>query len=61
MALEETATGREAPAKLVMRGIAKAFHGVRALEDVSFECRSGEVQAIRHLCALFDPVKMKSP
>jgi ribose transport system ATP-binding protein len=46
MALEETATERKAPAKLVMRGIAKTFHGVRALDDVSFECRAGEVHAI---------------
>ncbi|SDR34789.1 ribose transport system ATP-binding protein [Rhizobiales bacterium GAS191] len=32
--------------KLAMRDIAKAFHGIAALEGVSFDCRAGEVHAI---------------
>ncbi len=34
------------PIALQMTGITKAFPGVRALEDVSFDCASGEVHAI---------------
>ncbi len=34
------------PAALDMSGISKSFPGVRALEDVSFDCRAGEVHAI---------------
>lgn len=33
-------------AALEMRGISKLFPGVRALEDVSFDCRTAEVHAI---------------
>ena len=32
--------------RLAMRGIGKAFHGIAALGDVSFDCRAGEVHAI---------------
>ena len=31
---------------LAMRGIGKSFTGVRALDDVSLDCHSGEVHAI---------------
>jgi ABC-type sugar transport system ATPase subunit len=34
------------PARLEMRHIAKSFGGVRALRDVSFEARAGEVHAL---------------
>ena len=35
-----------APPTLAMRGIGKAFHGVVALDNVSFDCRAGEIHAI---------------
>jgi ribose transport system ATP-binding protein len=35
-----------APPTLAMRDIGKAFHGVVALDNVSFDCRSGEIHAI---------------
>ena len=34
------------PPRLEMRGIDKAFPGVRALDNVSFDCRAGEVHVI---------------
>ena len=40
------AASESAAACLEMRGIAKAFHGVPALSDVSFDCYAGEVHAI---------------
>jgi ABC-type sugar transport system ATPase subunit len=40
-------TSRGAPAaRLVLRGVSKAFAGVRALDDVSFDVRAGEVHAL---------------
>jgi len=34
------------PVVLSLRGISKAFGAVQALQDVSFECRAGEVHAL---------------
>ena len=36
----------DGPPTLEMRGIGKSFPGVRALDDVSFDCRAGEVHVI---------------
>jgi ABC-type sugar transport system ATPase subunit len=34
------------PPIIEMEGISRAFHGVRALDDVSFACQAGEVHAL---------------
>ena len=39
-------TRREAPTAVAMTDIVKAFPGVRALNNVSFDCRAGEVHAL---------------
>jgi ABC-type sugar transport system ATPase subunit len=38
--------GPEAPLVLSLRGVSKSFGAVRALREVSFECRAGEIHAL---------------
>src|SRR3989440_90362 len=38
--------GPESPVVLSLNGVSKAFGAVRALSDVDFDCRAGEVHAL---------------
>src|ERR1700742_5143244 len=42
----ESGVNPASPPPLVLEGVSKAFAGVHALSDASFECRAGEVHAL---------------